>query len=383
MMTPDELSNITIENPRMKEVLDRIVDTIKLSTEKVAMEERASVEKGSFEELLKEKFETYSETKRESIKESLKPIYEAPKEIREKVYGELGKIDLYKTKNISKAVAALKPLKFESSSDRVQKKKVDPTKIINETRKLEKGGVSLEYSSALSLEELSLASLIGSSVIYEEEVQTKSTSTSSYKKNLELYITRVKCVDETGYGWLGERGDDEIDLGAVTVDEDGDTKTVSPFRVGSSFDDGESKYYNPPKKFTNFYMGEGGENWPKTYNITLALAEKDSGGGFYTFLNKLWKLVEKEVTAAIAAAVGAAIGSAVGPLGTVIGAAVGYAVGKAIDWLINCFKDDIFKPQTIGINVPRMNYDWQGQRRTKHFYGHSGHYYVQYFWKIS
>ncbi|KKL19670.1 hypothetical protein LCGC14_2463130, partial [marine sediment metagenome] len=212
---------------------------------------------------------------------------------------------------------------------------------------------------------------------------------------LGLYIRRVKCVDETGsnsfFDLESERyGDDEIALAGTSVDETGDTKKNPEFRVGNSFNDGDTKWYSPHKQWNWFSMREGGSNWPKSYYLTFILAEKDNGG-LSEFLQKLWDKVGKQVTAAIAAAIGGAIGSSLGPLGTIIGAAVGYAVAKIVEWFIKMWKDDIFPPKTISCTVPSFGARWTkngswgsttSEFRNAHFYGHDGHYYIEYYWRL-
>lgn len=126
-------------------------------------------------------------------------------------------------------------------------------------------------------------------------------------RNLELRIHRVKCVDETS-----EIGKDEIDLGGTSVDEDGDTKKISAFRV-RSFSTGTVQTYSPPRRFTHFSLTEQSKvTFPKTYFVTLVVAEVD-WGGLADFLNELLDKVKAKVAAALAAAIGGAIGSPGGP----------------------------------------------------------------------
>lgn len=93
----------------------------------------------------------------------------------------------------------------------------------------------------------------------------------------------------------------------------------------------------------------------------------------------------------ISAAIGGAAGSVFGPLGTIIGAAVGYAVGKIVEWFINWWNDDIFRPKTISCTVPSYGARWTkngrwgsptSSLRQTHFTGHSGHYYIEYYWRL-
>jgi len=201
---------------------------------------------------------------------------------------------------------------------------------------------------------------------------------------LELRLHKVRCVDETG-GWFGEKvGNDEIDLGGTAVDETGDTHTITKFRVGSNFDDGEQVVYAPPRQFTLFDLSEG-TAYPKSYFVTLVLAEADMGG-LSDFLNNLLAKVREKVTAALIAAFGG-LGSSGGPVGAIIGAGVGYVVGKVFDWLARVWSDDIFKPVTASVNIASLNAQWPGGRTDSPeviatFSGHDGKYEVTYDWRM-
>ncbi len=207
-----------------------------------------------------------------------------------------------------------------------------------------------------------------------------------YVDKLGFYIRRVKCVDETNPEWWGS---DEIAMAGISVDETGDTKKIGETYIGGGFDDGDTKWYSPNWFYHWFNLNEGGNNWPKTYYMTLILAEKDNGG-LSSFLNKLWEKVRDKVKAAITAAVGAALGEVLGPLGPIIGAAIAWAVDYIVGWLISLWEDDIFPPQTVGISIPSHNCAWYYDGGWKyyspyyrmHFYGYGGHYYVEYRWRL-
>lgn len=106
-------------------------------------------------------------------------------------------------------------------------------------------------------------------------------------ESVGLYITRVKCVDETD-GFAGsEAGDDEILMGGLAIDESGNTTKVGPFLVGSEFEDGVSKNFeHPGKTFCKFQVPKGGD-WPKNYAAVVMLAEGDEGG-FADALTVAW-----------------------------------------------------------------------------------------------
>lgn len=200
---------------------------------------------------------------------------------------------------------------------------------------------------------------------------------------LELRIHKVRCVDETNPEWLG---DDEIALGGTSVDETGDSKKISEFTVRNDFDDGEQKVYSPPKRFTMFSLREGGESWPKSYFVTLVLAEKDMGG-LADFLNRLLDAVKSHVISALGAAIGGVIGSVGGPLAAVIGAAVGWIVGQIFEWLKSWWSDDVFPPKTVSVSISSLSARFAGgatdsTNNVVRFSAHGGTYDLTYDWRV-
>ena len=214
--------------------------------------------------------------------------------------------------------------------------------------------------------------------------QLSTGATRPRLTKLEFRIHRVRCLDETG-GWTERLGNDEIDLGGNAVDETGDTHTIAKFRAGSNFDDGEQVVFSPPRSFTVFDLTEG-TAYPKSYFVTLVLAEADMGG-LSEFLNNLVQKVKEKVIAALTAALGGAIGSSGGPVGAIIGAAVGFVVGKVFDLLKSAWEDDIFKPVTASVNITSLNAQWPGGKTDSLeaiaiFEGHGGKYEVTYDWRM-
>ncbi|WP_405269140.1 hypothetical protein [Cellulophaga sp. Ld12] len=385
---------VTLANSEIKKIADRIADTAILAAEKISIDPSFKAEKGSFESLMLERLKTFDQTKIKNLQKLVIPLAKAPQDVRMGLYGELGKIDIMKVNSIEDAVKKLEPLKIERKllglrtvplnlnlSDIQIKKYLDNQSEILSTHNITSidaiTGGGRFFSDIGQLSE-------------DENTELDDFQPQAVTDKLALYIRRVKCVDETGSRFAERFGDDEIAMAGTSVDETGDTKKITEFRVGNSFNDGDTKWYNPHKQFHWFNMREGGNTWPKSYYLTFILAEKDNGG-LSEFLQKLWDKIGKEVTAAIASAIGAAIGSTLGPLGTAIGAAIGYAVAKIVEWFIKLWKDDIFPPKTISCTVPAFGARWTkngnwgsttSTYRTAHFYGHSGHYYVEYYWKL-
>lgn len=218
---------------------------------------------------------------------------------------------------------------------------------------------------------------------------------------LSFNITRVKCLDETNpetIWFFGQRNwvHDDIDLGGVTTDEDGDTKKISPKKVGRGWDDGSQKRYSPHWRFSWFNMREehryAGAKWPKRYMVTLLLAEKDHGG-FEKALQKVWESVRNRVKTAIENAVGGVLSAYLGPvIASAIGKAVAWLIDKFIGWLISLFGDDIFPAFVASCTVPSYSARWHYPNgtwgsptsgiRKAHFRGHGGAYLIEYYWKL-
>jgi hypothetical protein len=206
--------------------------------------------------------------------------------------------------------------------------------------------------------------------------------------NLELRIHKVQCIDETGGGWGGEWGDDEIYLGGSTVDETGDVGKVAQFKVGD-FNDGTVKTYSAPKRFAAFGLREGSE-WPKQYFATMVLAEKDAGG-FSDFIDNLVRKVKDELITYLSAA-GATLGALAGGgapgalAGALLGALAGFVINKIFDALRAWWGDDIFRPITVWTSIPSLSARWAGKTDSPQgrvtWRGHNGEYRLWYDWRL-
>ncbi|MEU9898013.1 hypothetical protein ACIBCS_14485 [Streptomyces phaeochromogenes] len=216
------------------------------------------------------------------------------------------------------------------------------------------------------------------SLLPEESAAQGLAAVPAALHKLELRIHRVKCLDETS-----EWGSDEIHLAGTSVDESGDTLKIGQFKV-RSFDDGDVKVYDPPRRFHWFGLDEG-TRYPKSYFVTLVLAEVD-WGGLADYVGALLDLIKKKVTAYLAAAIGGAIGASGGPVGILIGMAVGAAVGWVFDQLKGLFGDEVFKPVTVNAVIPSLTGRWAGRPFTApavaDYRGHGGHYQLTYDWRM-
>ena len=202
-----------------------------------------------------------------------------------------------------------------------------------------------------------------------------------------FWITKIKCVDETNPEFWGH---DEIALAGVSVDEDGDTKRISEKYIGGGFDDGDSKSYSNWRY--HWFSLQEGQYWPKTYSVSLILAEKDNGG-LSSFLNSVWAKIKDKVKEAIAKAVAAGLTPYVGAaIAAAIGKAVAWVVDIFVQWIIDWWKDDIFPVFRAHVTTPSMTARWHYANgnwgnpssgiRKAHFWGHGGHYDISYYWKF-
>lgn len=341
-----------LADAKLRKIAVRVAREAELAIEKVAANHAQpakfplSSEAKSVEQILASRFTSLPRAVQQRGARAALDRINAPAAVRARRFGDLASVDLTKATSVDAQVQAL------------------------------------PFPAALKLPPnhlTSLTNLHGQVLVSSGLVPQQTTD------KLELRIHKVRCVDETD-GFLGsEAGDDEIDLGGVTVDESGDTKKVAPFRVGSSFDDGEQKVFSPPKRFTFFNLKEG-TAFPKSYFVTLVLAEVDMGG-LPGFINQLFDWVKSKVTAALAAALGGAIGASGGPVGAIIGAAVGFVVGLVFDLLKSIWEDDIFKPATVSVSIPSLNARWAGGKTDSPegvitYTGHGGKYQLTYDWRL-
>lgn len=200
--------------------------------------------------------------------------------------------------------------------------------------------------------------------------------------NLRLRIRKVKCIDETDGTFGSEAGDDEISLGGIKVDETGDVNKLEAFRVGNSFDDNESVSFSPPRKFASFNLREG-SNWPKSYYVTMVLAEVDNGG-LPTYLSDLFAYAKSKVEELVSQQGTAVLGPELGKIVTAIAVAV---VQALIDFFTSIWEDDIFPAITAYVNINSLNHIFGTGGRTsfekrRSVSGHGGTYKLYYDWQV-
>lgn len=195
-------------------------------------------------------------------------------------------------------------------------------------------------------------------------------------RQLELRLHRVKCLEETN-----ELFKDEIGLGGTAVDESGDVEKFATFKV-RSFHTGGVQTYTPPRRLVRFSLTEGPVKFPKTYFVTLVLAELDQGG-FSDFVNRLYVKVRDAVAEAVGEAVGVPLPF---PIDEVIRKVVVFVVKKVFDIFKAIWQDDIFRPFTVETTIPSLTSRWAGRvdspERVVTFVGHGGRYQLAYDWRM-
>jgi hypothetical protein len=337
------------EDPTLKSIVKRTTAMLRLCAVKAAahLSDPAAYpmpsDPNSIERLFSARLATRPAESQQRAKQWATQLQTAPEATRTALLGELRWVDLKSDKPVATlASASAVPLSIS---------KLDVEK------------------SVTQLSALKLASATASN-------PPKVMSATVEKANtLKVRIRQVICEDETD----PQIGDDEIMMGGVTIDETGDTKKVDAFTVSNSFDSGEHKKYDPPKKFCQFDITEG-DSWPKTYTVSIILAEED-WGGFPDFLNDVLKQVKSYIGTLVGGLVGGAVGG-------VIGAAVGAVLGFFIDLLVSAWEDDIFPAITIDTDISSRKHVFASGTQTsseKQYYAKAfgGKYWVYLDWQLS
>ncbi|MFI6940914.1 hypothetical protein ACIBI4_16690 [Streptomyces sp. NPDC050418] len=335
-----------LSNAKLKAVTDRVVREMRLAAEKVACHHAEPAKypmpaaKSAPEQLFAARFRSLPEGQRKKAADKVTAALKKPG--RAAGLGDLAKVDLRSPASVEAQVKAL------------------------------------PFPSGLKFPADELRRIPGTSAVTDGEPAAAAQAVTALR-NLELRIHQVRCLDETS-----EIGKDEIHLGGTSIDESGDTKKVSSFKV-RSFHTGDVQTYAPPKRFTFFSLTETTVTFPKSYFVTLVLAEVD-WGGLADFLDALLDKVKAKVAAAVAAAIGGALGSPGGPVGIAIGIAVGYAVTQIFEFLKSLWGDEVFKPVTVSTVIPSLTSRWAGQdnsaERSVEYAGYGGRYRLTYDWRM-
>jgi hypothetical protein len=410
--TPEETSGASPpENSELRKIAEDVLGALKYSFAAVASRPDLPTRTDSVEAAFKEGLKSLPAEKQQSYQRTAAPLLGAPVAVRSLEFGRAGQRSAEEHAGAAGGFArfeeGLAPLAIDTKLLGVKPATIRvPTEALRSTPEgllIPSAMLPKDFESFASDFEAARESARGTEVADLERLtdiwgpfsKTDPFATAAESEFEELavtnkmgfWITQVKCVDETNPEWWGS---DEIALAGITVDETGDTLKVPEKYIGGGFDDGNSKSYSN-WRYHWFNLNEGSV-WPKTYSVTLFLAEKDHGG-LSKVLNSVWEKVRDKVKEAVAKAVGGALSSLVGPaIANAIGQAVAWIVNALVGWIINAFKDDIFPPYTARVTTPSMSARWHYPNgkwgnpssgiRTAHFYGHGGHYSVQYYWQF-
>jgi hypothetical protein len=313
-------------NPELRKVAEDILNSLKYSFAATAANPQMNA-KGRADALFCKFHQTRNTQKRAIYQKTAQAFLQAPDTARQATFGRYGSLkeDQY-AKVGSDGVASLVgnfQITQQSLATALNRAAEDHTKVVQ----------------AMTVVEQSAKGTAG------QKTQEKGAGTK-YKK-LGLYLTKVECIEETDDGI----GSDEIRLGGTATGAGGVTWKIPALPAMEDFDDHETRYFNPDKLFAEFRLDGGGDHWPKTFGVVLAMAEED-WGGFGDFLNDLWNLVDDKVKAAIGIVASAAFAAAIGNV--LVGIAV-FVIGALVDWFISLAKDDIFTPKPILLTLARSS----------------------------
>jgi hypothetical protein len=398
-------------NSEVRKITDDVLGALKYSFAAVMAKPDAPVRANTVEALFKQSAQQMPEAKRKDISARAAKLVEASEEVRVAVFGRAGarsaEEHIGAGGGFDRYEEGLPPLGIDRKLLGLRTPQLtvplEAVRASAEGLTIPAGNLPAGFESFAEDFESASQAASNASVVADERLAdiwgatvagdpysgqpTEEFEEFAVTDKMGFWITRVKCVDETNPEWWGS---DEIALAGVTVDEDGDTKKIAEKYIGGGFDDGDSKSYSN-WQYSWFSMLEG-KYWPKTYVVTLIMAEKDNGG-LSSALNDIWEKVGAKVKQKIAEAVTAALSGYVGAaIAAAIGQAVAWAVDQFIQWLITLFNDDIFPPFIAKVTTPSMTARWNYPNgtwgnpssgiRTGHFYGHGGHYLVDYYWKF-
>lgn len=238
--------------------------------------------------------------------------------------------------------------------------------------------------------------------VSHEDSGASSTITVTVPKKInkiDFNLYEVKCIDATDpekIMWVVQK--DEIALGGVTLDSDGEEKKISEFEVGK-FKDGTVKEYDYGKTLRTF-LPDSDYTDGKTFIVTLFMAEKDSEG-FSNFLSDVYSAIKDDLEALleelgevagsyIGAEIGGTVGSDIGgKLGAILAEITMAIITALFTWFSELFKDDVFAPSDENMSVIMLDSEYDdldgSDKLTDYMYfeDHSGKYRVKYKWELS
>lgn len=222
-----------------------------------------------------------------------------------------------------------------------------------------------------------------------------TTAQAAGTRKLVMQVHEVKAVKECRVKvgpFSTTRGADEIDLGAVVIDPV-DGVRVRTLNLGKFGHDGSKRPFGTPHELLGFKVSGG--QYPKARQVLLALAERDSDGGFGKYLNTLAEEAKKKMSAAKSAhsgPTGPAFVRASYPQAEAAAAEVAKEalerIGRALlAFAADAMKDDIFPPSLESVTIPNENFRFGGTsltspRKVARFKSDRCDYSLTYSWKF-
>ena len=365
VQTMDEIvlaDTIELADPRLHMVADQVVKTFQLAAEKATAHyaEPAAfplpADPDALEQLFLRRFrELRPATQQRAVARVLPAVKAAPAE-RSRVYGELARVNLRAAASV---VDQAEPLTLALL-------RAELPRLVTSTPTLSPSALTTTRLAAALAARDAMSPPAGGARVVSPPIT-----------RLDFRLREVRAVDETGGNFITEIGADDIALSGTSVDETGDVHKI-PRRFIGEFNDGDVRRYRQPLLFTDFNVREGGDVWPKSYFVTLVLAEEDNGG-LPDFINELYEKIKGKIASTLASIGGAIFGP--------IGAAIGYVVGQIIDWILDWWNDDIFPPRTVWARIGGPHARFSGGQRVSdprlaRFSGHDGLYHLTYDWAL-
>jgi hypothetical protein len=366
-----------LDNGEIRKIAVDVLNGLKYSFAVAAANPDTPLREGSVEESFRRAIKSRRPEAVARYQTRARALLAAPGAERQAKFGRHGRL----------AAAEYARLGFDGAEARLPRLEIVETKVAPMMREL-KSRVVTEKEAERAAPELAGAAAGG---VAAQRAGVKNFGMIVKRlKTVGLYITEVKCVDETD-GFLGsEAGDDEIKMGGLAVDERGNVTKIGPFLVGSEFD-GEKKTYSPHKKFCGFDLRATAE-LPKTFTAVVVLAEAD-WGGFAAGLAAAWQQAGPVIKDKVVKLVGS-----FGPWWQVLAEVVVWAVGEFINFLIDIFADDVFRAGTTYVT---LHSGWASSSAWENgwtatgpftfktptgaftFKGHGGKYTVKCYWKAA
>lgn len=336
-------------SPQIQSIVTRVVGTLRLATVKAVAHSTdpkrfpLAAAPGSLEHIFLERFSSLKPQQQQHAASKVSAILAAPEPVRARTLGGLTSIDLHSASPVVEQVH----------------------------------GVALPVGSAIDLSKL--GGLLAARYIAPAQTAQAAATPPQQNTVLEFRLRKVFCAHETDEPSPA----DTIAMGGVTVDETADVRKIPEFMVSGNFDKGESVVYSPPKTLAKFDIRQGGNKWPKTYTVSLILAEKDTGG-FATLLQKILPKVKDAVDKEL----GKALGGIMPPeIASIVAEVASAVIDAFIHWILNIFNDDVFPP--IATKATLYSYGQKfangtstSAEKSRSVVAHGGKYWVYFDWAL-